>query len=369
MPSIIDDKLISNKELNLLSKMHKAITIIQLKIEGKIIKKFKDFEMEDRLLLHKIDFKKKVVIINKKEYKLLDTNFPTIDPNDPYKLTNYEEEVIDKLKTLYLNNEKLQEHIRFLFNKGSMYLKHNSNLLYHGCIPTDENGDFTSILINNEPTNGKKLINFIERNIREGYFNRNRYKDFDFRIELMWYLWCGKNSPLFGKTKMATFERYFIQDEKTHEEKKNAYYKYRDDENYCNKVLKEFNLDPSSSRIINGHVPVKVKKGESPIKANSKLLVIDGGFSKAYQKHTGIAGYTLIYSSYGYSLISHESFESKKRAVEEEKDIYSSSVILEYTQNRKRVKDTDVGYKISENIKYLEQLLIAYRNGFIKEKK
>ncbi|EDK32852.1 fructose-bisphosphatase class III [Clostridium kluyveri] len=361
------DKEISENELYLLAKMHKAIAIMQFKLEGQIIKRRPEFKMEDRLLLDKIDVEKWEINVYGNTYKLNDTNFPTIDWNDPYKLTAREEEIIDKLTNSFINSEKLQRHIRFLYSKGSMYLIYNSNLLYHGCIPLNEDGSLKEVKIGKINYSGKELLDRYDRVARDSFFFKHNTYNKKYGMDMMWYMWCGEDSPVFGKIRMTTFERYFISEKASHYEQKNYYYKYRDDEEVCRNILKEFNLSPDSSHIINGHIPVKTKEGESPIKANGRLLVIDGGFCKAYQPETGIAGYTLIYNSYGLLLTSHEPFSAIKNAIEEDKDILSSTIILEHAARRKRVMDTDVGTKIRTQVADLEKLLIAYRKGLIKE--
>ncbi|MFL0196681.1 fructose-1,6-bisphosphatase [Clostridium sp. WILCCON 0269] len=361
------DKEISENELYLLAKMHKAIAIMQFKLEGQIIKRRPEFKMEDRLLLDKIDVEKWEINIYGHTYKLNDTNFPTIDWNSPYKLTAREEEIIEKLTNSFVNSEKLQRHIRFLYSKGSMYLIYNSNLLYHGCIPLNEDGSLKEVKIGKINYSGKELLDRYDRVARDAFFFKYNTYNKKYGMDMMWYMWCGEDSPVFGKIRMTTFERYFISDKASHYEQKNCYYEYRDNEEACRNILKEFNLSPDTSHIINGHIPVKTKEGESPIKANGRLLVIDGGFCKAYQPETGIAGYTLIYNSYGLLLTSHEPFSAIKNAIEEDKDILSSTVILEHAAKRKRVMDTDVGAKIRKQVADLEKLLIAYRKGLIKE--
>ncbi|WP_142413967.1 fructose-1,6-bisphosphatase [Hathewaya massiliensis] len=368
MPKICgDEEVYREKDLKLISQMHKAISIIQFKLEGEIIKRRPHYDMHHRLCLNNIDYEKGTIKLYGKTYELLDTNFPTIDPKDPYKLTEEEKEIVEKFKFYFSNSEKLQKHISFLYAKGALYLKTNSNLLFHSCIPLNEDGSFKEVKVNGKVYKSKALLNRCDRLAREAYFNKKDPIKNLYGLDTMWYLWCGENSPLFGKDKMTTFERYFVKEKETHKEKKNPYFLLRDNEDLCNNILIEFGLDPKDSHIINGHVPVKTKKGESPIKANGKLLVIDGGFSKAYQPETGIAGYTLIYNSYGLILVSHEPFESIQKAIEEEKDILSSTIVLEANLERKRVEDTDKGKDIQQQITDLMMLLCAYRKGLIKE--
>jgi fructose-1,6-bisphosphatase-3 len=355
----------SENELQLLARMHKAITIIQFKLEGQIIKARPTFAMQDRLYLDKIaaDYHLK---IEEKRYQLLDQNFPTLDPDNPYKLSQAEQDLVDKLLVSFTKNYKLQKHIRFLYTHGGMYLSYNSNLLYHGCILLNDDGEMRSLMIKNKQYRGKKLLDKFEQIARQGYFSSNRSRK-KYGCDIMWYLWCGADSPLFGKTKMASFERYFIADKKLHREEKNPYYKYRETEATCKMILQEFGLDPQKSHIINGHVPVKVRKGESPVKAGNKLIVIDGGMAKAYQKVTGIAGYTLIYDSFGLQLISHEPFESAEKAIETDSEIVSTDVHRETTNSRLRVFDTDTGLELNQQISALKELLQAYRMGLIKQ--
>ncbi len=361
----------SNNEIQLIAQMHKAITILQLKLEGRIIRRRPEYHMEDRLILGNICPDSKSVEVDGKSYLLKDAHFPTIDPEQPYELIPEEQELIDKLKSSFLNSEKLQKHISFLYSNGSMYLKNNSNLLYHGCIPLNPDGSFKKIGLDaaGREYSGKAYLDRLDILAREGYFNTKNPQAKQYAMDIMWYLWCGPDSPLFGKERMTTFERYFIKEKETHLEKRDPYFKLQNDERICNMIFQEFGLDPRTSHIINGHVPVEIKKGESPIRANGKLLVIDGGFSRAYQAQTGIAGYTLIYNSYGLLLVSHEPFESTHKAIEEEKDIHSTSVVLEQEVIRKRVGDTDIGEELKVQIRDLEKLLEAYRKGLIKEKR
>lgn len=370
-PKLNEENNFSQKDISLITKMHKAISIIQFKLEGQIIKRRPHLNMENRLLLDKIDYENGTICINGNTYNLIDKNFPTIDPKDPYKLTDEEQEVVKRLRTSFLHSEKFQRHIKFLFTKGSMYLKYNSNLLYHGCIPLNEDMTFKSVNIgrSGKSYSGKAYLDRLDTVVRKGYFYKDDKETKLYGMDMTWYLWTGPDSPLFGKDQMTTFERYFIAEKETHKEVKNPYFKYQDSEEMCNMIFKEFGLDPKSSHIVNGHVPVKFKKGESPIKANGKLLVIDGGFSKAYQKTTGIAGYTLIYNSYGLLLVSHEPFESTEKSIREEQDILSTTLVLEREVKRKRVADTDLGKDLKEQIENLINLLLSYENGLIKENK
>lgn len=355
------------KDLELISKMHKAISIIQFKIEGQLIKNSPNYNMNDRLLLDKINYEDCSIEINGETYKLNDVNLPTVDIDDPYTLTEEEERILNRIKECFIGSDKLQKHIKFLYSNGSMYLSYNSNLLYHSCIPMTEDGNFRKITLGNEILFGKALFDKLDFLVRMAYFNNHQLDNEVYGQDIMWYLWCNGDSPLFGKDRMTTFERYFIDDKKSHVEKKDPYYNFRDDEDVLNKILEEFDLNPVVSHIINGHVPVKASKGESPIKGNGKLLVIDGGFSKAYQSKTGLAGYTLIYNSYGLRLASHDPFESKEKAIIEEKDVLSTLELLEKMDKREYIYDTDKGKEIKERIKSLEKLLSAYRMGLINE--
>ena len=358
-----------DKNTELVKKMHKAISVIQFKLEGAIIKRNPHFKMNDRLVLEMVDFKNGVMTIDGTKHDLLDKNFPTINPEDPYRLSQEESEIMEKLRISIKNSKRLQRHIEFLFSHGSMYLTYNSNLLFHGCIPMNSDGSFQNFDIGGSAVSGKNLCNRFEIAVRRGYQHRFSSKNEDSNIDYFWYLWCGETSPLFGKKKMATFERYFVSDKKTHKEERNDYYNlvYKD-ETYADKILNEFNLNPKKSHIVNGHVPVKVKKGESPIKANGKLFVIDGGMSKPYQKVTGVAGYTLIYNSYGLVLVEHEHFESRQKAIEDEIDIISNRIFIEAKTTRKRVIDTDIGKELKNQVDDLKLLLAAYRKGLIKER-
>ncbi len=358
----------NTKDLSLDMKIHKAIAIMQFKLEGQVIMKHPEFLMDDRLLLDKIDYEKKTVMAYGKEYPMNDTDFPTIDPKNPYELTPDEEQVMERIRQAFLKCEKLQKHVRFLYSNGGLYKVYNSNLLYHGCMPMDAEGNFLSVDVDGKDYQGKQLYDILDNYARKGYYAKNDPAEMRKAQDYIWYIWAGPNSPVFGKDKMTTFERYFIEDKETHKETKNAYYSLLDREDILNKILDEFELDTKKSHIINGHVPVELKKGESPIKCDGKLLIIDGGFSKAYQSKTGIAGYTLVANSHGMRLVAHEPFESMEAAVLHESDIFSDSTVIEVAPVRIRVSDTDIGRELKDQIKQLELLLQAYRDGIIVEK-
>ena len=355
------------QELELNMKMHKAISVIQFKVEGQAAELYPEFGFQRRNFLDKINYEEGTITIGGKIYQLLDDYFPTIDPKNPYQLSAEEEEIMNRLVKAFQSCEKLQRHMRFLLNKGSLYKIYNSNLLYHGCVPLNDDGSLRKVKIYGKSYQGRTLYDVMESYVRKGFFAVDPDEKKKGR-DLMWYIWQGANSPLFGKDKMATFERYFLAEKELWKEKKNAYYLLLEDENVMNGILDEFGLDREISHIINGHVPVKTKNGENPVKCGGKVLVIDGGFSKAYQKETGIAGYTLIYNSYGLILAAHDPFESTEAAIEKERDIHSDSVIVKRTLERKTVGDTDVGKVLKERIADLETLLDAYRSGQIIEK-
>jgi fructose-1,6-bisphosphatase-3 len=355
-------------DLEMDKKMHKAITIIQFKLEGQLIQRRPDFDLEKRLLLDKIDFDANTVTIDGVTYEMLDHNFPTIDRSNPYKLSDEEEQVMERLRAAFKKCEKLQKHVRFLFSKGSLYKVYNSNLLYHGCVPLNEDGSFKKVNLFGKEYYGKAWYDFLENYARVGYYSVDNKEEKLKGQDIMWYIWSNENSPLFGKTKMATFERYFLSDTSTHKEKKNPYYFLLEEETVVNHILDEFQADSSRGHIINGHMPVELIKGENPIKCNGKLLIIDGGFSKAYQEKTGIAGYTLISNSVGLRLVSHEPFESAEDAIVKEKDIHSDTTFVESFQSRRCVGDTDIGRELKEKIKELEELLKAYRTGLLVER-
>lgn len=350
-------------------KMHKAIAVMQFKLEGQLIRRHPEFQMDDRCLLHRIDQEKgTITLADGTEYALLDNCFPTIDWDNPYELTDGEKDVMERLSSAFRNCEKLQNHMRLLLDKGGLYKTYNGNLLFHGSIPLNEDGSFKEVQIFGETYKGKALYDALEAYVRRAFYEVDSEEQKK-GMDILWYIWAGPNSPLFGKDKMSTFERYFIAEKETHKEKKNAYYRLLEDKDVVDSMLLEFGLDPEEGHIINGHVPVHQSDGESPIKCDGKVIVIDGGFSKAYRKVTGIAGYTLIYNSYGLILSAHEPFTSAEAAVSQETDIVSNRVSVRYTSRRCLVGDTDNGKALKERIAELMQLLDAYRRGIIKEKK
>ena len=363
------DNTYNEKTIRLISQMHKAITIIQFKLEQQIVNRRPEFEMKGRNLLDKIDYQKGVLRLGDEEYPLKDCRFPTIHPDNPSELTEEEDELIRKLHHSFLSSEKLKKHMRCLFAHGSMYLVCNSNLLFHASVPLNEDGSMKHVRIQGKEYWGKSLLRKVDQLIRTAYFDEEDNEEKRFAMDYTWYLWCGKDAPPFDKDKMATFERYFIEDKKLHKETKGYYYTLRNEEKVCDMLLDEFGVTGRHKHIINGHVPVKTIKGENPIKANGKLLVIDGGFSKAYQPETGIAGYTLVYHSRGMQLVQHEPFTSTQKAIEEGLDIKSTTIVVELSSQRVMVKDTDKGQELRTQIEDLKKLLYAYQNGFIKEKK
>ncbi len=365
-PKNIDEKN-SQFDKIVMEKTQQAAAIIQFKLEGKIIKRHPEYEMGDRLLLDKINYKKGRININGKTYNLIENYFPTIYTDNPYELSPKEEEVVRKLVKSFKNSEKLQRHIQFLYSKGNIYKIFNDNLLIHGCVPMDTDGEFVTTNVNGRELKGKEFLDYIEKVAREGYFEEEGSEKRENGKDFLWYLWCGKNSPIFCKDKMKTFERYYLEEKETWEEIKNPFYDFENDESISIKVLKEFGIDPSKGHIICGHIPVKFKEGESPIKANGKLFIIDGGLSKAYQKTTGIAGYTLRYSSYGLTLVAHEPFTSKENAIINETDLHSEKQLVERVE-RKRINDTDKGKELRNQIADLEKLLEAYKSGIISER-
>ena len=359
---------ITNFEENEMTrKMHKAIAMIRFKLEGQLIKKYPEYGMEERLVLEKIDYENGTVELEGKTFKMLDTNFPTIDPADPYKLTDEEYEVITRLRSSFLHCEKLQTHVQLLLKKGGMYKVYNGNLLFHGCIPMMEDGSFAKVNIYGTEYSGKALFDVLELYVRKAFFSTHE-EEREKGADIMWYIWTAPYSPLYGRKKMATFERYFLAEEDMKVEVKNCYYELINKPEIADKILSEFGLSGDRAHIINGHVPVHRMKGESPVKCNGKVIVIDGGFSKAYRSRTGIAGYTLIYNSYGLTLTAHEPFESPETAVRDARDIVSKREAVEFMDKPILVGDTDDGEKIRRKIDDLKMLISAYRSGELIEK-
>jgi len=360
------------KDLSLDTKMHKAAAILQFKLEGQLIMRHPEFHMENRMMLDRIDYAKGTIRIDRPEtgdyaeYKMLDMDFPTIDPENPFALTEEEEKVMERLQHAFMSCEKLQRHVRFLYAKGGLYKIYNGNLLYHGCVPLNEDGSFASVEVYGKQYSGKALYDILEYYARRGYYAKDAAERAAGQ-DMIWYIWAGQGSPVFGKEKMATFERYFLAEKETHVEKKNSYYQLLENEEIVDRILKEFGLDSKDAHIVNGHVPVEQIHGESPIKCGGRLLIIDGGFSRAYQSKTGIAGYTLVCNSRGMRLVAHEPFESSQAAIVNESDLFSHAIEVETFTRRKRVADTDIGAEIGERIYYLEELLEAYRDGTIME--
>ena len=341
----------------------KAISVMLFKLEGQVILRNPDYNMTDKLLLHKVNVEKQTVEIDGTEYAIKEEAFPTVnfdsgDMEDIYQLSEEEEQVMEGLRMAFVNSIRLRQHIDFLYQKGSMYRIFNGNLLYHGCVPLDESGNLEGVAFGKKRYHGREYLDYAERIARRAWSKDARQKDRDF----MWYLWCGRKSPLSGRN-IKTFERTYVLDENTWVEQSNPYYKFYHEEKVCNMILHEFGLYSESSHIINGHTPVRTSKGEHPVRANGKLLVIDGGFCKSYHKTTGIAGYTLIFNSHGIRIKSHQPFQSVYAALEENKDIESKSELVETEKERLMVRDTDSGKKIKEDIDGLKMLLQAYRNG------
>ena len=361
VPHILDQNIYDAVDPGLAAKMHKAIAVIQLKVEGQIIKRHPEYRMDDRLLLEQVDGKKGTVCIGGKEYPMLDMKFPTIDWEDPLKLSEDEVEMLHTLSMSFRHSDLLHKHVKFLYSHGALYKSYNKNLLYHGCIPMKKDGSFDTMVFNGVSYSGKSLMDFVDRMIQNAYFLKGESKEKEDARDFMWYLWCGEKSPVYGKDKMTTFEHYFVADAATHKETMNPYYQLSVKEEYCDKILEEFGLPTKGAHIINGHVPVKIKDGETPVKAGGKLYIIDGGLSKAYQSKTGIAGYTLIYNSNHLALAEHKPFTPGKENT-------PKVTIVEKMKNRVMVGDTDLGKELAGRIEDLKELVAAYREGIIKEK-
>lgn len=363
------DDTYDDKSLYLISQMHKAISIIQFKLEAQIIARHPEYGMQGRNLLHCMDLQTGTIRLpDGSEHPLLDTNFPTVDPADPYRLTEAEADVVARLKHSFTHSEKLRKHVNFLYKKGSMYLAYNFQLLFHASVPLNEDKSFKSVRVGEGTYAGRELMDKVDEYVRLAHWSAYDNPHHESAVDFMWYLWCGPDSPLFDKSAMTTFERYFIADKATHHEQKGYYYIYRVEQEVCERILAEFGLEGPDTHIINGHVPVKAVKGEVPLQAGGKLMLIDGGFSRAYQSSTGMAGYTLIFNSQGLQLVKHEPFSSTRQAIEQMEDIESISVVREYISRRMLVRDTDQGKLLEAQVGELNKLLYAYRHGLIKEK-
>jgi len=360
------DKFVKDDDV-LVARMHKAISVIQFKLEGRTILRNQDFNMNHRLLLDKINWEKGTVNVDGKEYPLKDTDFPTVDRENPYELTDREAEVMQYLKNAFTRSEKLQAHVRFLYEKGEIYTIFNKNLLFHGCIPLEADGSFMQFPLA-QGRSGKDFMDFCDKAARQGFFAKEGSLARNYGKDFLWFLWCGKDSPLCARKKIATFERLLIDDKSAWEEPKNTYYQCWNDEGIATRILEEFGLGGERSHIVNGHIPVQRKKGEEPVKANGKLILIDGGFCRAYQQSTGIAGYTLIYNADGMRISAHEPFRGIEDAISNNTDILSDTVIFEHSADKIRVKDTDIGRRQAEKIDDLMQLLECYETGLIKER-
>ena len=362
------DEKYDDKSLVLMGQMHKAIAIIQFKLEHQIIARRPEYHMEDRDLLHRINFGEGTITLpDGQTHPLKDTHFPTVDPSDPYRLTEQEAEVVERLLHSFRHSDKLRAHINFLYKKGSMYLTYNHNLLFHASVPLNKDKSFRKVRIGKKLYAGRALMDRVDEFVRLAHWTARDQEEHEEAVDFMWYLWCGPDSPLFDKSAMTTFERYFIADKATHHEEKGYYYVYRTEQEVCERILEEFGLTGPDTHIINGHVPVKAVKGEHPLQAGGKLMLIDGGFSRAYQSSTGIAGYTLIFNSQGLHLVKHEPFSSTKEAIEHMADISSTSVVREYATDRVLVQATDQGGVLKDQVSELKKLLYAYRHGLIKE--
>lgn len=367
-PKIEDPERKPNeKTCKLIAQMHKAITVIQFKLEGQLYKAHPEWNMEGRALLGALSPDMKTCVIDGKTYPMLDTNFPTVNPQDPFAFTPEEAEVVNRLCRLFTQSDRLQQHVAELLLHGSMYGIYNSNLLFHASIPLNEDGTLKEVEVEGQCVAGRALMERVEQLVRMPFDDEADHTELKAAKDYFWYLWCGPNSPLFDKSKMATFERYFIADKDTHKEQKGNYYTLRDNPEICDKLMDSFQVKGKHRHIINGHVPVRAASGENPIKAGGKLMVIDGGFAKAYHDTTGIAGYTLVYHSRGFQLVQHAPFTSTENAIINGTDIQSTTQIVEMMGHRAMVNDTDKGIELREQIADLEKLLVAYRRGFIKE--
>lgn len=356
-PHILDENIFDPIDPQQAARMHKAVAVILFKLEGQLLLRHPEYEMQGRLLLDKVDFENGTIEIDGKVHEMLDRNFPTIDPEDPYRLTPDEQDLTDGIWQSFRHSNQLREHIEFIYNHGGMYKVINNNLLYHGCIPMNEDGEFETVHLRSGSFSGRELLDHLDKRVRQAYYSEDQDS-----IDLMWYLWCGAKSPLFGRDRMTTFERYFIEDKTTYTETRNAYYNAYEDPAACEKILREFGLDPERAHIINGHVPVK--HGENPVKAGGRLFVIDGGISKAYQSTTGIAGYTLIFDSHDLQLAEHRPF--RQATADVTASTFTTIRVVEKMPHRLLIQDTDAGAEIRAKITALGELLQAYRDGVLR---
>lgn len=357
------------KSRKLTAQMHKAITIIQFKIEAELIRRHPEWAMDDRRLLHCVDYNMGTVTIDGKDYELLDKHYPTIDPSDPYSLTSEERDLMNKLVHSFNVSDKLKQHIGLFLSHGGIYGIYNSNLLFHASVPLNADGSLKTVNLLGKGLKGPDLLREVESLMRLAFDSEAPKDARQYASDYYFYVWCGPDSPLFDKSKMATFERYLTSDKEAQHEEKGYYYHSRDDEKIADMIMDAFHVKGEHRHIINGHVPVKAGKGENPIKANGKMMVIDGGFSKAYHNTTGIAGYTLVYHSRGFELVQHEPFTSAEEAVRNGTDIIGTTQIVELNHQRLRVRDTDKGAELQSQINELRELLYAYRHGILKERK
>lgn len=365
-PRKLPEERYKPRDMHLYARMHKAISVILFKLEGQLVQRRSEYHMRDRDMLSRVNWAEHTIEVDGVAYKLRDTDFPTVDPTDPNRLSSEEQALMEQLTASFMKSEKLQSHARFLYDNGSIYRRCNGNLLYHGCIPTDEDGCFTKFDMGGRSMAGRVFLNYADRMARQAYFSPAGTPQREEGGDFLWFLWCGRNSPIFGRSEIKTFERTLLLEESTWEEPKNPYYSYYNDEDYCRRILDEFGLNKPWSRIINGHVPVKAKDGEDPRKAGGRLVVIDGGFCRAYQKKTGIAGYTMFFGSHDIHIAAHEPFTSREQAIRDEDDITSHSFIVEKMDRRLLVSDTDKGDEIKGRLTDLGDLLAAYERGIIK---
>lgn len=362
------DNVHHSKDITLLSKMYHAVSILLFKLEGELIARHPEYKMDDRRILERINFENKTITLDGKTFELDMADLKTVNPKKPNELTSYEKNVMNQLITSFISSYKLQEHIRFIYSVGSLYLVFNGNLMFHGCVPMNKDGSFMAMDVDGEMLSGRALLDASDKLARQGYYAEPGTPEKEIGMDYLWFLWCGRNSPIFGRDRITTFERLFVEDKSVWKEEDNAYYKFINDPAAVDRLFKEFGLDPAYGHIINGHVPVAAQKGESPVKGGGKIIVIDGGFCKAYQSKTGIAGYTLIFDSYGMRISSHEPFPGLDAAISNNIDIFSQEEVFETPRDRLKVKDTDHGMRLKGLANDLKKLLEAYRQGELKER-